>query len=327
MSKSRLELKVGVFVLIGLLLLATLVILLSKGTTFFTGTFELRLKSGNVGGIKAGANILLSGVPVGRVSGVELGEEGTNVTIHLKIFSKYHLYESARFEIEQAGFLGDQYVAIYPGTKQGRRLQNGDEVICRNPFNMQETVAQAAETIQRIGQVTTNVNAAVNDVRRLVLTEEKLNRLGAAIDNFGKLTTDAQAAVSNVNALVATNALPVTLAVSNLNHLSSTLPALVTHADAFITNNEADFNAAIKNIENASVMLTNLLHGLQMNKSVAGRLLNDKQMGSNLNAIVENLSVTTSNLNRRGLWGIMWKQKEPRTNQPVKVAAPRDPFH
>ena len=68
MSKSRLELKVGVFVLIGLLLLATLVILLSKGTTFFTGTFELRLRSGNVGGIKAGANILLSGVPVGRVS-------------------------------------------------------------------------------------------------------------------------------------------------------------------------------------------------------------------------------------------------------------------
>ena len=329
MSKPRLELQVGVFVLTGLLLLAALVILLSKGTTFFTGTIELQLKSGNVGGIKPGANILLSGVPVGRVAGVQLAPEATNVTIFLKIFSKYHLYETARFEIEQAGFLGDQYVAIYPGTAQGRRLQSGDQVICRNPFNMQETVAQAAETIQRIGQATTNVNAAVADVRRLVLTEEKLSRLGAAIDNFALLTSDAQAAVSNVNALVATNTLPVTLAVSNLSAFSGQLPPLATRVTCLVTNNEAEITAAIKNLETASGLLTNLLHELQTKQSAAGRLLRDEQMGSNLNAIVENLAVTTSNLNRRGLWGILWKPKAPHTNQgsAKTLTSPRDPFH
>ena len=329
MSKSRLELKVGGFVLLGLALMAVLVMLFSKDTTFFESTFELRLKAGNVGGIKAGSNILLSGVPVGRVSGVELDPDGKTVTILLKVFSKFKLYDDARFEIEQFGFLGDQYVAVYPGESKGRQLKDKDQVLCRNPFNMQETVAQAVETISRMGQATTNVNAVVSDVRRLVLTEQRLQDFGAALDHFALLTTETRVAVSNVNTLIATNVLPVTIAVSNLSQFAAQLTPLALNVNAFVTNNEADITAAIKNIETASALLTNLLHELQTGPGLAGRLLRDEQMGSNLAAITSNLAVTTSNLNRGGLWSILWKPKVARTNGPaLKTAtAPRDPFH
>ena len=52
MEKSRLEIKVGVFVLIGLVLVAIVLIQFSKGTSLFRGTYELRLHATNVGGIK-----------------------------------------------------------------------------------------------------------------------------------------------------------------------------------------------------------------------------------------------------------------------------------
>jgi len=328
MSQTRLEVRVGAFVLIGLVLLAALMLLFSKGTTFFGSSFELRLKSGNVGGIKIGANVLLSGVAVGRVSGVKLDPDGKAVTIFLKISKRYRLFDDAKFEVEQFGFLGDQYISIYPGDNHGRKLKDGDEVQCRNPFNMQEAVAKATETISRIGQAATNVNQAIADVRRLVLTEQTLKNFGSSIDRFALLTTDAMNAVSNVNALVATNALPVTVAISNLNHFSGQLTPLTAHLTTLITNNEADFAVAIKNIESASGMLTNLLHDLQTRQGLAGRLLRDEEMASNFAAVARNLSVTTSNLNRVGLWGILWKQKEPRTNlPPAKVlSAPHDPF-
>jgi hypothetical protein len=85
---------------------------------------------------------------------------------------------------------------------------------------------------------------------------------------------------------------------------------------------------AIKNIETASSQLTNLMHGLQTGDGLAGRLLSDPKLAATFSQIVNNLAVTSSNLNRLGLWGILWKQKEPRTNAvpPEILRAPHDPF-
>ena len=55
----------------------------------------------------------------------------------------------------------------------------------------------------------------------------------------------------------------------------------------------------------------------------------DGEMAADVALIAHNLSVTTSNLNRAGLWGILWGPKEPRTNRPAPfpgLGAPRDPF-
>jgi phospholipid/cholesterol/gamma-HCH transport system substrate-binding protein len=329
MNQTRLEIKVGLFVFVGLVLLAVMLLLFSKGTAFYRQTFELRLKSSNVGGIKAGANVQLSGVSVGRVSQVELDADGRTVTIHLKIFQKFRIYASARFEIEQLGFLGDQYIAIYPGTDHERQLKNSDEVQCDAPFNMQEALAKAAETIAHVGQTATNVNAAVTDVRRFVLNERTLTNLAGAVDQLTLLTTDAMNAVSNVNTLVASNALPATLAVSNLNYFSAELTTLGARLDALVTNNEAGLTLAIKNIETASGLVTNVLCELQSPNGLVGRLLNDPALAASFSQLGQNLAVTSSNLNRLGLWGILWKRKAGRTNEPPSqsLRAPHDPFH
>lgn len=52
MSQSRVEIKVGAFLLLGLALLAVLAILFSRGAGFYRDTYEIRLTTGNVGGIK-----------------------------------------------------------------------------------------------------------------------------------------------------------------------------------------------------------------------------------------------------------------------------------
>ena len=54
MDKKRLEWRVGVFVFIGLVGLAALLLQFSKGTSLFKPTYNLYLKSKNVGGLKAG---------------------------------------------------------------------------------------------------------------------------------------------------------------------------------------------------------------------------------------------------------------------------------
>ena len=62
MEKSRLETKVGLFVFVGLALLAVLMIQFSKGTSLFRGTYTLKLHTDNVGGLKPQSAVLLAGV-------------------------------------------------------------------------------------------------------------------------------------------------------------------------------------------------------------------------------------------------------------------------
>lgn len=321
MSQSRIQTKVGIFLLFGLILLGALTILFSRSTPFYKDYIELRLKSGNVGGIKNGAKVLMRGVQVGLVKGTKLNEGGASVTIFLKVESQYKLYSDARFEIEQAGFLGDQFIAIYPKEDLGYALTNHADVVAKEPFNMQEAVAVATEMIVKISQTTTNLNAAVSDVRRLVLTEDKLNSLGSSLDKLSTMTTEAEATIKNLNHLVASNAMPVSVAVSNLSQFAAQLPPLADYARSLVSNNETNLHNAIVNLESTTASLTNLMADLENGRGVAGRLLRDELLAANLNAIAQNLSVTTSNLNTRGLWGILWKQKPapaPKTNPPAK---------
>src|SRR5471030_2566038 len=125
MDSKRLELKVGLFVFIGLALLAVAVIQFSKGTSLFRGTYSLRLHAANVGGLKLSADVLLAGVSVGSVSDIKLDGAGKSVTIFLKIYKDYKIHGDARFVIEQSGFLGDEYVSVIPTANEKPELTDG----------------------------------------------------------------------------------------------------------------------------------------------------------------------------------------------------------
>src|ERR1700722_10109190 len=136
MSKPRTEIKVGFFVALALLLMALLLLQFSKGNTLFRKTYTVILKASNVGGLRNKASVLMSGVQVGTVSAIKLASGGTNVSIYLKIYSEFELHDDARFIIEQSGFLGDQFVAIYPGESKGNILTNLSEAHAQEPFNL-----------------------------------------------------------------------------------------------------------------------------------------------------------------------------------------------
>ncbi|MGH7992833.1 MAG: MlaD family protein, partial [Limisphaerales bacterium] len=242
MEKSHQEIKVGLFVLVGLALLAVLLIQFSKGTSVFRGTYELRLHASNVGGLKERASVLLAGVQVGSVSGVELAPDTKSVTILLRIYKNYKIYHDARFVIQQSGFLGDQFVAIIPTDNKEPFLQNGADVECEAPFNLQETARAAVGFIQRIDETAKKLDDAVTDVRRLVLNEQTLTNFAGTIDNLRTISEQATGTVSNLNALVTANGTQIDVAVSNLVFFSQDLIHLSEDAHGLISTNSAEIS-------------------------------------------------------------------------------------
>jgi len=313
MDKSRLEIKVGLFVFIGLVLVAIVLIQFSKGTSLFRGTYDLNLHAVNVGGIKQRAGVLLAGVEVGSVSEIKLAEDGKSVVMRLKIYNDFKIYHDARFVIESAGFLGDQYVSVIPTTNSLPLLENGADVPCQEPFNLQEVARSTAGFVKRIDETARKLDDSVGDLQRVVLNKETLTNFAIAIGNTRIFSEQALGTIHDIHTLVATNADQVNLAVSNAVFFSQDLMRLADSANSLLATNGTEITVAVNNIKTSTETLKKLMADLQAGKGLAGTILQNGELATNFQTIAENLSVTTSNLNRIGLWGILWAHKAPAT--------------
>jgi phospholipid/cholesterol/gamma-HCH transport system substrate-binding protein len=317
MDKSRLELKVGLFVLVGLVLVAVLLIQFSKGTSLFAGAYTLRLHAVNVGGLKIRAGVLLAGVEVGSVSDIKLADDGKSVTIVLSVYKKFKIYHDARFVIEQAGFLGDQYVSVIPTTNSPPVLEDGADVECEEPFNLQEVARSASGFIERINDTAQKLDDSVTDLRRVVLNEQTLTNFSIALNNLRTFTEQTTNTIDRINGLIVTNGSQVTLAISNAVLFSEQLKQLAGSAQDTLTTNGNEISVAVKNVESSTEVLKSLMNDIQSGKGLAGTILQNEQLATNVQIIADNLAITTANLNRHGLWGILWSHKPAATNAPA----------
>jgi phospholipid/cholesterol/gamma-HCH transport system substrate-binding protein len=328
MDKSRLEWKVGLFVFIGLVLLAVLLLQFSKGTSFFRPTYRIILLSENVSGLKVRAQVTMSGVQVGSVSDVALGPMGTNVSIVLRIYAQYQIHKDAEFSFETSGFLGDQYVAILPTKNEAPLFADGDVAYAEPPLNIQEAARSAVKLLTRLEDTVGQVNGVIAKIREELLNEHTLTNLSEMVVNLRTASERAIAAVDNVNALVESNRPPITGSVSNLHAFSDRINLIADNVNGVVATNAPEIRAAITNLEASTATLKNLLDQVQAGKGLAGKLLKDEQIAANVSQITGNLSVTTSNLNRLGLWGILWKRKAPHTEEPTRpLPSPKNPYN
>jgi len=318
MSQPRTEIKVGFFVLLALLLMAALLLQFSKGSTLFRQTYTVILNASNVGGLRNKASVLMSGVQVGTVSAIKLEPEGTNVSIYLKIYSEYKLRDDARFVIEQSGFLGDQFVAIYPEENKGSFLTNLSVAHAQEPFNLLEVARSAAGFIQRIDKTAKKLDDAISDVRRLVLNEETLTNLSFTIATLRQVSQDALITVDNVNSVIKSNGIPVGITISNLVNFSEQLNSFVQSAKSILNTNEPEISATLSNLQASSATLTNLLNGVQRGEGLAGTLFRNQGVADNVSNLTANLAITSSNLNRYGLWHLLFHKEKV---QPANTSA------
>jgi phospholipid/cholesterol/gamma-HCH transport system substrate-binding protein len=330
MSKSQLEIRVGLFVAVGLALLAGLMIQFSKGKSIFRSTYDITMNSSNVGGLKSGATVLLSGVTVGHVRNIDLGPRGTNVLIRLEILGQYVIYGDAEFVIEQSGFLGDQYVAIVPTANKVAPLKDGDEVTCEPPFNLQAVARDAAGFLQRIDRTARDLNEALEVVRKVLLNESTLSNLAETASSLRDSAAEARVTIQNVNDVVNSNRIPIATAISNLVVFSDGLDAFAVSANSLVETNTASINESIRNIHESTESLKKLLQKTESGDNLAAAILSDDKLAAQVSQIASNLSLTSSNLNSRGLWGILWKPKPPRPKKSASkvepLRSPGDPF-
>lgn len=128
MQRSKNDLWVGVFVLIG----ATAILFLALQAAnllnlSFQPTYRVEARFDNIGGLKPKSAVRSAGVVVGRVDAIVFDDKTFQARVILSLEGRYQFPKDSSLKILTSGLLGDQYIGIEAGSED-KNLGPGDVV-------------------------------------------------------------------------------------------------------------------------------------------------------------------------------------------------------
>jgi len=120
----RIEIIVGAFVLAGIITIASMALQLGKVGGLGEKGYSLTATFGDVGGVRAGSDVMLAGVVIGRVQQVEL-VESDKAKLMMQINHGVDITADAIASIRTKGIIGERFVRINQGADE-EVLQPGE---------------------------------------------------------------------------------------------------------------------------------------------------------------------------------------------------------
>ncbi len=166
--QSRAELRVGIFVLTFLALLAGSMVYIGVQKDLFAERFGFFVISTTGENVERGVPVVLSGFRVGQVRDVDLTQVG-KVVIEVEMLEKYHdwLRGDSQIILVQGGFIGKTYLQLVPGTQQSPILEEGTEIDLNRVGGLDEIIAEARPVIEDLKSIVANVR----DITDIMLDE------------------------------------------------------------------------------------------------------------------------------------------------------------
>jgi len=117
MTTRAIEIWVGLFIAAGMAALFMLAMKVSNLSTYNSdGGFEVNARFDDISGLKVRSPVTMSGVRIGRVTGIEFDDQALQAVVTIKIDASHKTlprYTSA--SIYSAGLLGEKYIGLEPG--------------------------------------------------------------------------------------------------------------------------------------------------------------------------------------------------------------------
>ncbi|MBN1385240.1 MAG: MCE family protein [Elusimicrobia bacterium] len=170
------ETKVGAVIIVGTLILAISIMVLS-GVRVLEKGYTIDILFNDIQGLLKQAKVQVAGVNVGYVKNITLENGKANVTVWLdkdvKIYSDTDAY------IFSTGIIGVKFIQLTPGTKTEELLKDGDKIVGIDPISIDKMFEQTE----------TAINSLLDSL--LGLTVE--GGIKSTINNLNKFTADLKA--------------------------------------------------------------------------------------------------------------------------------------
>lgn len=192
MNEQRLRFRVGIFVLIGIVLLAALISMFSGVADYFRSQNTYTILFRDVSGIDPGTPVRLAGIRVGEVKRLELDRETGQVRVVVGVDKKYQIRKSDRPTPETGMVGGDTTIDFIPPAPDEKvdtsPAEPGSEFVGQEPAGVRSMLAQAAEVLP-------TTREAINDIRKSI---KKYEQIAPTLEDAAKEIRDLAKASRDV---------------------------------------------------------------------------------------------------------------------------------
>ncbi len=136
----RVNVAVGLFLVVGILALGYLSIKLGRVSFLGGGGYSVTVDFPSVGGLKAGSSVEIAGVEIGRVESIGLADYQARVT--LRLHRDIKLQEDSIASIKTKGLIGEKYVRISPGASDKLVGPGGKIREVEAPVDLEELISK-----------------------------------------------------------------------------------------------------------------------------------------------------------------------------------------
>lgn len=304
-SSQKIAAKVGLFVLIGIIILAAGILTLGTMRKTFITRIDATATFNSVNGLTKGNNVWFAGVKVGTVQEISFTPDSkVSVLFSIEDKSQPFIKKDATVRVSSDGLIGNPIILISGGSPNAGMITSGHHFKAEADVTQQEMLSTLQANNKNILDITNDLKGIMGDIRSGQGSIGKLMKDEAIYANLSKSMSTVEAATRDLKK-----------GATNLAALSDKLGAEGNFLNSIATDKEIypNIKSTVASLQNTSQTLketsvsakqmvnnleqtTNTL--LNNQKSPVGVLLHDEKTANNIRETISNLESSTAKLDQ-----------------------------
>ncbi len=310
------EVKVGLFVFLGILVLAYL--------TFTFGNIKIGREKGytvkvyfdTVSGLEEKALVKIAGVDVGKVKEIRL--KGTKAEVVLWIKEGVKIPKDAVAVIRTMGLMGEKYIEITDGSLNAGYVADGGTLGKGiSPADMDYLIAQLSDIAKDVKAVTEVLKHSIGTPTAQEQIKEILANLQEITETLAQISTSNErkinAIIANTEALtrdlarvIRENRIYVSRSIKNFDEFSQHLPRIAKNLDSLVATLSTpsvrnQLKSTITELSETSKNLKEITSTIAQGKGTIGKLVKEEKVYKDLSETLETLKEATERVKRTTL--------------------------
>lgn len=268
-KKMGVEVRVGLFALFCIFIIAYATVKLGDRDVVAGGGYKLTMTMESAIGIKTKTPVEIAGIQIGVVKKIEL-DEFNRAKVVLLIRNNVKLPEGTTAYVRTKGFMGETFIELRPGQQGGETIAKNTEI----PYD--GVTGDVNMLLTQFNDIAKDIKSVTGSLKGMVGSDDS-SPVYRAVNNIDKFTAALQElTVSNE---------------ANLNKIIANLATLTGDLKGVVENRKADVEKTLAN-------LSSITGKVDSGQGTIGKLVNDDATVQKLNGAVDNLSDALGSLKR-----------------------------
>jgi phospholipid/cholesterol/gamma-HCH transport system substrate-binding protein len=187
---KKLEKKVGVFVLSGLILIMIALLFLGGKQSLFVPMNHYVTHFNKVDGLVSGAKVTLAGLKIGTVDNVELDPQTRDIKVYYSIERRYQewIRKDSSVEVVTQGVLGDKYLSLVAGDPNQPITENHGEISQGNNKDFSALMSSSERLMERLTSTTESFERILSSFNKGNRADQFFQGLSMSSKNLGEIS-------------------------------------------------------------------------------------------------------------------------------------------